>query len=104
MDDSIESSDLSSQASKKRELVADDRKKPIKVASRQKQRRNVQKKQKMTELKENAAVEGYSTMTLPPEDLAEQDMAEEPLTSFSSLLHDIIGHDRAEVARIAHKL
>ena len=43
-------------------------------------------------------------MALPPEVLAEQDVAEGHLTPFSSLLCKIIRRDRTEVARIAHKL
>jgi hypothetical protein len=104
MDDSIESSDLSPQSRKKREHVADGRKKPIKATSRRKQQRGVQRNQKVTELKEIAEVEGYSAMALLPENIAKQDVAEEHLTPFSSLLHNIIRRDRAEVARIAHKL
>jgi hypothetical protein len=104
MDESIESSDLSPQSRKKREYVADGHKKPIKATSRQKQQHGVQRNQKVTELKENVEVEGYSAMALPSENLAEQDAAEEQLTPFSSLLHNIIRRDRAEVARIAHKL
>ena len=108
MHDSTESSDLSSQSSKKRGHSANGRKKIIKETSKQKQRPYAQKNQEVIELKENAGIDSGTEATLLPEGLAEQDsaysVAEEHLTPFSSLLCKIIGRGRAEIAQIAHKL
>ncbi|HWS82922.1 MAG TPA: hypothetical protein VN207_01540 [Ktedonobacteraceae bacterium] len=108
MHDSTEPSNFSPLSSKKREHSANGRKKPIKETSKQKQRHSTQKDQKVIEPKKNAEIDSTSAGSLLPEGLAEQDLAssvaEEHLTPFSSLLCKIIRRDRAEVARIAHKL
>jgi len=109
MHDSTEPSDFSPQSGKKREYsAANGRKKLIKEMSRQKQQHSTQKDQKVVEPKKNAEIDSTSAGSLLPEGLAEQNLAssvaEEHLTPFSSLLCKIIRRDRAEIARIAHKL
>src|SRR2546429_8571756 len=108
MHDSTEPSDLSPQSSKKREHSANGRKKLVKETSKQKQQSYAQEDQKVIKLKKNAGIDSTTTGALLPEGLAEQDsaypVAEEHLTPFSSLLRKIIRRDRAEIARIAHKL
>src|SRR6266576_4184516 len=107
MHDSTEPSDLSPQSKKKREHSANGRKKIIKETPKQKQRPYARKDQEVIELKENAGIDSATAAALLG-GLAEQDpaysVAEEHLTPFSSLLCKIIHRDRAEIARIAHKL
>jgi len=108
MHDSTEPSDFSPLSGKKREHSANGRKKPIKETSKQKQRYSILKDQKVIDLKKNAEIDSTPAGSLLLEGLAEQDLAysgaEEHLTPFSSLLCKIISRDRAEIARIAHKL
>src|SRR5437879_3628973 len=105
MDDPIESSDLDSVSSKKREYAGDASKKLIKEMSRQTKRHYERKDQK---LKKDAEIDSATTVSVLSEGLTEQDLVysavEERLTPFSSLLCKFIPRDRAEIARIARKL
>jgi hypothetical protein len=108
MYDGTEPSDLSPQSSKKREHSANGRKRLIKETSKQKQRHSTQKDQKVIEPKKNVEIDSTTAVSLLREGLAEENqaytVAVEHLTPFSSLLCEIIGRGRAEIARVAHKL
>jgi hypothetical protein len=108
MYDGTEPSDLSPQSSKKREHSANGRKRLIKETSKQKQRHSTQKDHKVIEPEKNAEIGSTTAVSLLHEGLAEENqaysVAVEHLTPFSSLLCKIIRRDRAEIARIAHKI
>ena len=106
--DGTEPSDLSLQSSKKREHSANGRKGPLKETPKRNQRYSKQKDQKVIRPKKNVEIDNTTAVSLLHEGLAEEDQAysavEEHLTPFSSLLCKIIRRDRAEIARIAHKI
>src|SRR5260370_27148896 len=75
---------------------------------KQEQQLYAQKDQKVIETKKNARIDNTTTAAPLLVGLVEQEPpssgAEEHLTPFSSLLCKIIRRDRAEIARVAHKL
>lgn len=76
--------------------------------SKQKKQLYMKQDQKITRPKNDAEIDSATALPLLSEGLSEEDLAfsavEEQLTPFSRLLCKIIPRDRAEIARIAHKL